>query len=98
MARTPDTRSARLTCRNFIGALGAGALTTNTFSPISSRVAHAQTAARRPVIREDRFGRMFPDLPPFASSRDRLLAALRDIGKPGGLLDAKDNLSAGRSP
>ena len=41
------------------------------------------------------FGRIFPDLPPFAEPSDALTAALRDIGKPGGYLDAKDNLAAG---
>jgi hypothetical protein len=47
------------------------------------------------VIREDRFGRMFPDLPPFAQASPKLSAALMEMGKPGGILDAKDNLAAG---
>jgi hypothetical protein len=50
---------------------------------------------RRFVIREDRFGRMFPDLPPFAQASPKLSAALMEMGKPGGILDAKDNLAAG---
>jgi hypothetical protein len=41
------------------------------------------------------FGRMFPDLPPFAEPSDALVAALVDIARPGGLLDARDDLAAG---
>jgi hypothetical protein len=41
------------------------------------------------------FGRIFPTLPPFAPASDSIKAALIDIGKPGGLLDAKDDLSQG---
>jgi len=47
------------------------------------------------------FGRIFPNLPPFfnalhpSGATDQLQAALVDIGKPGGLLDANDQLSAG---
>src|SRR5215831_17659587 len=41
------------------------------------------------------FGRLFPTLPPFAPASDAVKAALIDIGKPGGLLDAKDDLSQG---
>src|SRR5262249_61770434 len=38
---------------------------------------------------------MFPNLKPFADSSARLLSALREIGKPGGVLDAGDDLAAG---
>jgi hypothetical protein len=41
------------------------------------------------------FGRLFPTLPPFAPASDAVKAALIDIAKPGGLLDAKDDLSQG---
>src|SRR6266511_2777091 len=41
------------------------------------------------------FGRIFPNLPPFASATDAVRAALADLGKPGGLLDANDDLSKG---
>jgi hypothetical protein len=57
--------------------------------------AQAGEQGRRFVIREDRFGRMFPDLPPFAQASPKLSAALMEMGKPGGILDAKDNLAAG---
>jgi hypothetical protein len=41
------------------------------------------------------FGRMFPDLPPFAEATDQVRAALLDVGSQGGILDADDQLSAG---
>src|SRR6266571_6353318 len=47
------------------------------------------------------FGRIFPSLRPFfnalhpSGTTDQLQTALIDIGKPGGLLDANDQLSAG---
>ncbi len=34
-------------------------------------------------------------MPPFAEASEKLSAALLEIGKPGGVLDAKDNLAAG---
>ena len=42
----------------------------------------------------DRFGRLF-DLPAFAAPTPDVKAALTELGKRGGLLDARDNLSAG---
>jgi len=38
---------------------------------------------------------MFPELAPFAEPSPQLSAALLEIGKPGGILDAKDDLEAG---
>jgi Animal haem peroxidase len=52
-------------------------------------------AASLEVSLPHRFGRMFPGLPPFAPATDAIRAALRKLGKPGGLLDAHDKLAAG---
>ena len=41
------------------------------------------------------FGRMFPDLPPFAEANDTVRAALLEVGQQGGILDAGDDLVAG---
>jgi Animal haem peroxidase len=46
-------------------------------------------------IRPDRFGRMFPGLPPAAQPSEALTDAIADLGQPGGLLDAKDPLERG---
>ena len=40
-----------------------------------------------------RFGRLFGELPPFAADTPDVRAALMEIGKPGGIMDAKDNLT-----
>ncbi len=42
-----------------------------------------------------RFGRMFGELPPFAADTQQIRNALREIGKPGGIMDAQDDLTAG---
>jgi len=89
-------QSDQLSRRKFLGALGAGAMASSASSLLASHAAHAQQSRPRAfVIREDRFGRMFPGLRPFAESNPRLLATLREIGKPGGILDAADDLAAG---
>jgi hypothetical protein len=41
------------------------------------------------------FGRIFPNLPPFADATDTVRAALLEVGMQGGILDAKDDLAAG---
>jgi Animal haem peroxidase len=67
-----------------VGAVAVG----GNLAPRAVRSAYAQTS---PQV----FGRMFPNLPPFAPANDQVLAALREIGRPGGLMDAGDNLAAG---
>jgi len=82
--------------RTFLGGLGTGAIASAGSSLLGPNRAVAQRSGPRVfVIREDRFGRMFPSLRPFADSSPRLLNALREIGKPGSLLDASDDLAAG---
>jgi hypothetical protein len=50
--------------------------------------------AGAPVTSVD-FGRMFPDLPPFAEANDTVRTALLEVGQQGGILDAGDDLAAG---
>jgi hypothetical protein len=45
--------------------------------------------------RSDRFSRLFDGLRPFAESTREVRQALRDLGAPGGLMDAKDPLNEG---
>jgi heme peroxidase len=78
--------------RGFLGALGAaGAMAPGVC--MMSGAAHAQTLTT--TLREDRFGRIFRDLPPFAAPSAELTAALTEAGKPGGIMDAKDPLEVG---
>src|SRR5215469_2911330 len=86
---------ARFTRRRFLGTVGAGvvgaaALRIGTLLGVEA----APAASGLPQF-PGAFGRLFPLLPPFATASDALKAALTDIGKPGGLLDAHDALSQG---
>jgi hypothetical protein len=88
MTTTKEQRVTGYSRREFLGAMGAVAW--------SAHFAHTgQHPPRRFVLREDRFGRMFPSLPPFAEPSPGLEAALLEMGKPGGILDAKDALDRG---
>lgn len=55
------------------------------------------TVPQRPVTSPPgsatEFTRMFPNLPPFAADTPALHQALLELGKPGGLMDARDDLS-----
>jgi hypothetical protein len=64
---------------------------------IGSAVAPRALAARSATVSTSAttFGRMFPGSPPFALATDAVRAALADMGKPRGLLDAKDDLGKG---
>jgi hypothetical protein len=77
--------------RRFLGALGSGVILG------SAGLLGVQNALAQPfVLREDKFGRMFPRLDSFFDrATDGLNAALLEIGKPWGILDAKDDLAAG---
>ncbi len=65
-------------------AAGAGSL-----SNISSVLAQVRDT------RPDRFGRMFPRLAPFATVSEKVTQALLEMGRPGGMMDAKDDLARG---
>jgi hypothetical protein len=85
----------RLSRRRFLGALGAsaGAAALGPGGAIA-------TPGRPPAghghgfLTPEHFGRIFR-LPPFAQHSPKVEAALLELGKPGGLLDAKDPLEAG---
>src|SRR5947209_19772092 len=93
-----ETESAKgLSRRHFLKVAGAGAAAIGATSGLAAiggqsllnpEVAHAAT-------HPENFGRIFSSLPAFAPATDAVRAALMDIGKPGGILDAKDDLAAG---
>src|SRR5512145_830170 len=95
MANEPRQKHSAVSRRYFLGRLGAGVVAASVSSSLFPRVAQGQVS-RFVRIRDDRFGRIFPDLPPFfRENTARLQAALREIGKPGGIMDAKDQLGDG---
>ena len=97
MSVNEDSGAMKLSRRKFLGVIGKGAAVLGMPSFLSVNAAQGAQPfqQRRFVIREDRFGRMFPELPAFAEPSNQLSAALLELGKPRGILDAKDNLAAG---
>jgi hypothetical protein len=64
-----NNQSGNLSRRNFLGAVSKGAVALAAPAVFGIRPARAQQARpRRFVIAEDRFGRIFPQLAPFAES------------------------------
>ncbi|HKE83626.1 MAG TPA: heme peroxidase family protein, partial [Vicinamibacterales bacterium] len=76
--------------RRFIQSVSAGAVAT---AAIAGGVIRPVRAAN--AIPVNRFGRMFPTLPSFASQSKKMEQALMALGEKGGLLDANDDLAAG---
>jgi len=89
-------RSPRLSRRGALRAFGlgtAGAVVGP--SVLADQVAAAAAAHGGGGAVPNHFGRLFPGLPAFAKPSRSLREALLELGRPGGLLDAGDDLSAG---
>ncbi|HET7092663.1 MAG TPA: heme peroxidase family protein [Thermomicrobiales bacterium] len=84
-------RVSGISRRRFLGTLGAAATTAAVgAAPSCVHAAPAPPAAAA----AGGFGRLFP-LPAFAEPSDAVVAALQEMGKPGGLMDARDPLERG---
>lgn len=83
--------------RSFLKSVGLGF---GAASVVGAGAGAAYALTNR-ILNPNNFSRMFPDLMPFfhdivpAGATDQLREAMRDIGRPGGLLDAKDALGRG---
>ena len=87
-------RFPRLSRRGALRAFGLGAAGAVAGpSLLADQVAAAAQGGHAAV--PNHFGRLFPTLPPFAKPSRSLHAALLELGRPGGLLDAADDLTAG---
>jgi Animal haem peroxidase len=97
MSVKENNQTGKLNRRKFLGALGKGAvaLAMPNILGVRAAIGAPESQQRRFVIHEDRFGRIFSELPAFAEPSPKLSEALLELGKPGGILDAKDNLGAG---
>ncbi len=87
--RLGRTRYSR---RRFLGTVGAGAA-----GAVALRIGlllgvEADSASSGIPAFPGAFGRIFTMLGPFAPASDALRAALMDIGRPGGVMDAQDAL------
>ena len=84
--------------RRFLQGLGIGAAASAVSlgqATSSAAAAAPATTGAPPSASVRTFGRLFPKLPPFAPAGPALTEALLDLGRPGGILDAGDQLSAG---
>jgi hypothetical protein len=102
-----DKRHKGASRREFLkgaGAAGAGLLAGSVSAGVGGAVpdAAATPSAGGPAAVGSApsssvdFGRMFPDLPPFADASDRrVVDALLEVGMQGGVLDARDDLAVG---
>ena len=106
-----DTRGRGPSRRDFLkglGATGAGLVAGSMSAGAGLAASPADAAA--PALRPGRhphaargapassldFGRIFPALPPFAEANDTVRAALLEVGKPGGIMDAGISCRPGR--
>ncbi|MBO0731820.1 MAG: twin-arginine translocation signal domain-containing protein, partial [Acidimicrobiaceae bacterium] len=99
-----ETTGRGTTRRQFLtraGAAGAAAAVTGTLggTELLGGSATPAEAARflPPGVPSSShfFGRIFPNLRPFAPATDRVKAALLEVGMEGGIMDANDDLAAG---
>jgi hypothetical protein len=76
------------------GAAGAG-LVAASAGVLPGLSASASAATSGAPANSGLFGRLFPQLPPFASVNSQVIAALMEVGQQGGIMDALDDLAAG---
>ena len=79
-----------------VGSVGSGASLVTPGAEAATAVAPARYASSGGAPRTSvDFGRILPSLPPFADANDTVRAALLEVGRQGGILDAEDDLGAG---
>ena len=105
MSKRPSNGSSRRQFLKGVGVTGAGLVAgsvgraatapaaVRAGSPVSPG-GYAYRYGGAPTSSVD-FGRIFPNLPPFADANDTVRAALVEVGRQGGILDGQDDLAAG---
>src|SRR5579859_5627336 len=73
------------------GLLGGG--TAAAAAPVSEAARHGLPPGA--PASSTHFGRLFPELPPFAQATEAVHAALLEVGAQGGIMYARDDLAAG---
>ena len=92
---SPDAIGGGPSRRNVLLGLGAGAGLAATGRTLSRSPAAEAGASPGLPTGPQCFGRIFSRLPAFAPPTETVKAALLEVGAPGGILDARDYLSAG---
>jgi hypothetical protein len=92
MEREDRQHAKSVSRRGFLSGLGAGAAGAAGAVVLPTDAAAIET---RPITRPDRFSRLFNHLRPFAEASSSMTRALRELGAPGGIMDAKDPLERG---
>jgi hypothetical protein len=89
--------SSRYSRRRFLAraGLGAGAVAVGGGITLAGPVSAAPARSRFVSTDPQHFGRIFPNLEPFAPASKGVSKSLVALAAPGGLLDAQDQLSAG---
>jgi Animal haem peroxidase/TAT (twin-arginine translocation) pathway signal sequence len=105
MSRRPSNGSSRRQFLKGVGATGAGLVAGSVGRAAAAPAAMSARAPGSPGGYAHRnggapassvdFGRIFPNLPPFAEANDTVRAALIEAGQHGGILDGQDDLAAG---
>jgi hypothetical protein len=95
MKTGPEDETRRYSRRGFLRRAGAGAGAVALSGSVGAGIAPRAAAARSATVETSRrrFGRLFSNLRPFAAAADDVKAALVDLGKRGGLVDAADDLA-----
>ncbi|HYZ80051.1 MAG TPA: peroxidase family protein [Solirubrobacteraceae bacterium] len=76
------------------GSVGAGTAVADAPGGVPAYPGHGSYGRPGAPANSTRFGRLFPNLPPFADANDKVRAALTEVGMQGGILDAGDDLEA----
>jgi hypothetical protein len=95
MKKDDDHRSGLSRRRLLTGAGAAGAGLVAASAGVVPGFTGVASAASGAPANSGLFGRLFPQLPPFASVDSKVIAALMEVGQQGGIMDANDNLGAG---
>ena len=98
MSTTEGPEQHAFSRKSFLAKLGIGAVAVGSGGVLGAagRASAASEHARAYAgINVHNFTRLFPRLPKFASHSAHVEAALKEIGKPGGILDANDALDKG---
>jgi hypothetical protein len=96
MKKDDDHRTGLSRRRLLTGAGAAGAgLVAASAGVMPGLAGSASAATSGAPANSGLFGRLFPQLAPFASVNSTVIAALMEVGQQGGIMDALDDLAAG---